>query len=443
MEGTLDNLSIKTVILSWQERFMKTKGVKRHYEDDILSCLGSKPIKMITGFRRTGKSFISQMIAQRSVKSKRYKQQNILYLNFEDFRLATIEFSEKLNKIYQLFKVEIAHPGKMLLIFDEIQNVRDWDAFIRTIYEMEDQIEIVITGSNSELLSSEISSKLAGRFISFFIYPFSFKEFLTYHRLVILDDIDFIRKQDQIKQLFHQYVTFGGLPEIFSISTENAKKSYLMGIISKVILDDIVKRFSIKHPHIIEKVIHYIILNTGNLTAFTRIANYLKNQHISVSQDTIIMYVQYIMKTYALYDVQKFDWKQQRIFETTKKYYVVDTGLINFFDSTTQNYSKQIENIVFLQLRKSQESVYFGHLKSGKEIDFITKNEDSTFDKYQITVTLTNENQKRELSPFNVADQYLAKGENYLISFDDNEEVVHYQNTSIVRKNIFRFLLNF
>jgi len=330
----------------------------------------------------------------------------------------------------------------MLLIFDEIQNIKNWDAFIRTIYEMEDHIEIMITGSNSELLSSEISSKLAGRFISFFIYPFSFKEFLAYHHMDVLDDIDFLKKQDRIKQLFQQYVSFGGLPEIFSILTEDAKKSYLMGIVSKVILDDIVKRFSIKHPHIIEKILLYIVLNTGNLTAFTRITNYLKNQHVSVSQDTIIMYVQFIIKTYALYKIQKFDWKQQRIFETTKKYYAVDTGLINFFDSTTQNYSKQIENIVYLQLRKSEGTVYFGYLKSGKEIDFITKNNDGVFDKYQITLSLTNENQKRELSPFNVADQHLAKGKNYLISFDDSEEAVHYQGTLILRRNLFKFLLN-
>lgn len=437
----MDNVSIKKIILSWQDRFMKTNGVKRHYEDDIISCLGSKPIKIITGFRRTGKSFISQMIAQRSVKDKRYQQQNILYLNFEDFRLSTIESAAKINEIFQLFKIEIAKPEKMLLIFDEIQNIKDWDAFIRTLYEMEDNIEIIITGSNSELLSSEISSKLAGRFISFFIYPFSFKEFLLYNQMTVHDDIDLLRKQEQLKRFFHQYVIFGGLPEIFSITSEDAKKSYLMGIISKVILDDIVKRFSIKHPHMIEKILHYIILNTGNLTAFSRIANYLKNQHISVSQDTIIQYVQYIIKTYALFEIQKFDWKQQRIFETKKKYYAVDSGLINFFDSTTQNYSKQIENIVYLHLRKSMGTVYFGSLKSGKEIDFITKNKAGIFDKYQVTLSITSENKKRELSPFTLSDQYLAKGKNYLLSFDDNEEPIHFQNTPIERKNIFRFLL--
>jgi hypothetical protein len=259
--------------------------------------------------------------------------------------------------------------------------------------------------------------------------------------MTVHDDIDLLRKQEQLKRFFHQYVIFGGLPEIFSITSEDAKKSYLMGIISKVILDDIVKRFSIKHPHMIEKILYYIILNTGNITAFSRIANFLKNQHISVSQDTIIQYVQYIIKTYALFEIQKFDCKQQRIFETKKKYYAVDSGLINFFDSTTQNYSKQIENIVYLHLRKSMGTVYFGSLKSGKEIDFITKNKAGIFDKYQVTLTITSENKKRELSPFTLADQYLAKGKNYLLSFDDNEEPIHFQNSPIVRKNIFRFLL--
>ena len=142
-----------------------------------------------------------------------------------------------------------------------------------------------------------------------------------------------------------------------------------------------------------------------------------------------------------MFEIQKFVWKQQRIFETKKKYYAVDTGLINFFDSTTQNYSKQIENIVYIHLIKSKGTVYFGSLTSGKEVDFITKNKDGIFDKYQVTQTITNENQKQEISPFTLADQYLAKGKNYLLSFDDNEEPIHCQNTLIVRMNIFRFLL--
>ncbi|MBW2368828.1 MAG: ATP-binding protein [Deltaproteobacteria bacterium] len=432
---------IKKIIALWQDRFLQIEGITRDYEKDIFSSLGSKPIKIITGFRRAGKSFLTQQVARRAVNQQLVHSRNILYLNFEDFRLADINSPESLNDIYEVFNTEIAEKGKKLLIFDEIQTVRDWDKFIRTLYELEDESEIIITGSNSALLSSELGSNLAGRFIEFFILPFNFEEYLTYHGIELSDEFEFYRRRSEIKRYFNQYVQFGGLPETFAISTEDAKKSYLQGIISKVILDDIVKRFSIKRADVVEMILHYIALNNGNLTAFSRITNHLKNRGSDVTQDTVITYIGYIIKTFAIFEVKKFDWKLQRIFETTRKYFMVDTGLLNLYENTTANLSKQLENIVFLNLARKKQFPFFGELSHGKEIDFIAKETNSDFVKIQVTMTLDDENTKRELSSYSLADKYLKKGKNLLLSLDETEESLVYKHTIIERKNIIKWLL--
>jgi predicted AAA+ superfamily ATPase len=155
---------ILTLIADWQNHILRIGGIEREYEAQILDTIGSKPIKIITGFRRTGKSFLVQRLANKLIQEKRFPVSNVLYLNFEDFRLMEINIPDRLDDVYQIFKTEVAQEGDTLLIFDEIQKVAHWDRFIRTVYERDVESEMILTGSNSELLSSEIGSNLAGRF---------------------------------------------------------------------------------------------------------------------------------------------------------------------------------------------------------------------------------------------------------------------------------------
>lgn len=437
----MKNTDILQVITEWQNHILRIKGIKRDYESVLLSTMGSKPIKIITGFRRSGKSFLTQRVAKKLVEDQKYSIDNILYLNFEDFRLTEINTPEKLNGIYQVFKSNIADNGKKLLIFDEIQNVTAWDRFIRTIYELENDIEIILTGSNSELLSSEIGSNLAGRFIEFSIFPFDFKEFLKYRDIEIASDVEFFRNYDEIQKLFADYMKFGGLPETFTISNSSARFSYIEGVVSKVILDDIIERFQVKHVAVIEKVLIYLLSGVGNIISFTRIMNYLKPLGIKIKQETLIDYVQYILKSFALYETQKFDWKLGRLFETTRKYYSVDTGLINLYQGTVNDFTSQLENIVFLKLKRSGSPVYFGALKSGKEIDFIVQQKNKKYQKFQVCQTLTNENHKRELSSFNLKDTHLEVGENFLLTLDDHEEEISFNENLVYKKNLVKWLL--
>ena len=429
------------LIAEWQNRILRIQGIYREYLDALHATIGSKPIKIITGFRRSGKSFLVQLAARKLIENNTFSVSNILYLNFEDFRLAGINTPEKLDTFYRVFRSEIADGKKKLLIFDEIQNVNNWDRFIRTIYETDHDVEIILTGSNSRLLSSEIGSNLAGRFIELSILPFDFTEYLRYMDTKISDVADYFRNQEKIHYHFSQYVKFGGLPEILSINSETARFSYIEGIISKVILDDIIKRFNIKHTTVVEKTLFYLFSAIGNIISFTKISNYLKRLDISIKNETLIKYVQYMLTTFAIYETNKFDWKLGKLFGTTRKYYAVDTGVVNLYPGMVSNYSKQLENIVFLKLKRNRKQIYFGALPSGKEIDFITQTANGEFEKYQVTQTLHKDNYDRELSSFLLQNTYLKDGKNILLTLDENEEEIDYQDAKVLKKNLIRWLL--
>jgi len=430
------------LLLEWQKRILNVQGIQRECEDILMGAMNSKPIKIVTGFRRSGKSFLVQRIAKKMVENGSVKLQNILYLNFEDFHFMEINDPYKLDEIYMLYKGEIANEGKKLLIFDEIQSVKDWDRFIRTIYEQNDNIEILLTGSNSELLSSELGSNLAGRFIELQIFPFNFKEYLTFNAISFATEQDFLRNSEQIRKSFSDFVKYGGMPETFSISTEHARYSYLEGILSKVILDDIIKRFGVKNSFALERILLYLYSAIGNNISFNRITQFCKQLGINLKSETTITYIQHIIKTFALYEVSKFDWKLNKIFSTSRKYYAIDTGFINFASVVDNNYSKQLENIVFIHLKQRSKKIYFGELSNGKEIDFIAETRDGRRTKYQVTVKLHEDNYDRELSPFSFGNEHIKREENILLSMESEEKEILYNDIIIKKRNLLRWLLD-
>ncbi len=438
----MDRMKFVPLISDWQNIILSVRGIERDYEVELLGAVGSKPIKIITGFRRSGKSFLVQRVARKLIDSGKYRKNNILYLNFEDFQLSEIRTIENLNVIVQMFLREMSEADKKLLIFDEIQKIKEWDRLIRTLYEKEREVEIILTGSNSELLSSEIGSNLAGRFIELPILPFSFKEFLQYRGVSIKTETDFYRNHSIILPYFTEYLKYGGLPEVFSIENERAKYSYIEGILSKVILDDIIERFSVRRVAIIEQILHYLQSGIGNIVSYSRVANFIKNAGINIKKDTVTAYIDYIMKTFAIFSLDKFDWKLRRVFSGNKKYYSVDTGLVNLYRDIVGNYANQLENIVYLKLKREYRDIYYGALQIGKEIDFIVNKGNDKYLKYQVAKTLNLENRKRELSSFVQSDEYIGKENNFLLTMDENEEKVMYEGSFILQKNLIKWLLD-
>lgn len=437
----MDKMTLISLISDWQKVILTTKGISRECEEELYKASGSKPMKIVTGFRRSGKSFLVQRVAKRLIEEEEYTLQNVLYLNFEDYLLDDIRTMKDLGEAVQLFLTEVAGNGKKLIILDEIQEIPRWDKVVRTIYEKERNVEIFLTGSNSELLSSELGTNLAGRFVEIEVLPFNFKEFLDFKTIHIDNEIDFFRELSTIKPLFTEYLTFGGLPEIFMIEDKKTKQSYLRGIISKVVLDDIVRRFNIRQVDIVEDILHFLLAGVGNTVSYTRVANFIRMHGRSIKNDTVIEYISYIQKTFAVLSVDRFDWKLHRVFSVNAKYYAVDTGLVNLYGNLTNSYARQLENIVLLKLREKSSHLFYG-LKDGKEVDFIVKESDGSFKKYQITKSLSQENRDRELSPFVLTDNYLSQGNNILLTMDTTEETLEYNGVVIKKKYLLKWLLD-
>lgn len=438
-------MSIEEIIISWQNEILKIQGIKRKkYFDEILASYWSKPIKIISWFRRSWKSFLLQQIAKSIVENYNFNIQNILYLNFEDFRLSEYLDSNKVYDIVKLFSSKIAVSWKKILIFDEIQLVDDWNKLVRTIYELNKNwdYEIFITWSNSNLLSSELWSNLAGRFIEFKILPFEFVEFLHYNGIVVNSKYDYLRDKDNIDKLFSAYVNFWWLPEVFSISSESAKKSYVNWIITKVILDDIIKRFSVRDVSHLEKLLYFVISDIGSILSIKNISNRFKNiWWFAISENQIIKFLDYIKKTFAIYELQKFDWKLNKIFETTKKYYCVDNLILTFLSqSLLSDIDKKIENIVFLKLNKYYDNVNFARNKEWKELDFVVKDWNDYL-KIQVCMELNENNKKRELWNFILAQQYMH-WRNLLIVLNWDSKEIEYDWHKISVLNIIDFLLD-
>jgi len=428
----------RQLIFEWQQRVMTRQGVPRLMEPRVLESFGSRPIKIITGFRRSGKSFLTQRIARQLVTSGAVPQENVLYLNFEDYRLLECVTPEQLDQIFTLFSQTTVN-GRRLVIFDEIQNVQNWDRFVRTLYEREDDLEIVLTGSNSELLSAELGSNLAGRFIEFFLLPFSFREFLLYRNALPKGAREFERRQPLIQRHFNEYLNFGGLPEVFDIPSGEAKLSYLSGVLTKVVLDDVVKRFRVEHVGLLEKLLRYLLATVGNITSYAALVKKSAALGVPLKNSTVIDYVAYLQKSFALFEVGKFSWKQSRHFSTSRKYYAIDTGLASIVRPVEENRSFRLENIVFLELKRRGAEVFYGSSDSGREIDFLTRS-DEGWAQYQVADTLTDENRKRELGAFTLAAPHIS-GCTTLLTLDAVEDTLQYDGLEIKRQNLIKWLV--
>jgi hypothetical protein len=436
-----DELSL--IIYEWQSFLLsQEEGIEREAEKLILESIGSKPMKIITGFRRSGKSFIVQRIARKLVTAKKYARENLLYLNFEDFRLAEVLAPKDLSRIYEFFLSRIAKKGKKLLILDEIQNVNGWDKWIRTMYEKEKDIEIILTGSNSQLLSQELGTNLAGRFIEFFIFPFSFREFLLYRQITIKRENEYLKSRQEIRTLFFEFLKFGGLPEVLDIRNEESKLSYLQGIVTKVILDDVIKRFKIENINLLEKLLSYLLSTAGNIVAYTKLKNRIQAYGLyDIKIETIIKYINYLTKPFALVELNKFDWKQSKVFSTSKKFYSIDTGLLSLYRPFNENYPFRLENVLFLELKRSNREMYYGLIENNSEIDFLTHSHLEDWHLYQVTAELKEENLKRELNAFYLADKHLNKGKCTVFTLEEEQKSLTFKGVEIRQRNILQYLL--
>lgn len=380
------------------------------YLDWLIEASDTKLIKAIVGFRRSGKSYLLKMFVTHLVQ-RGVPPSNIFYLNFEHDFLVEISNVEELRHVWELYLREIVnlkHP--IYIIWDEIQLVKNWEKLVRTLYE-QGQYNIFLSGSNSELLSGELSSALAGRSVTLEIMPFRFIEYLSFQHM----KTSYYAHKKELDQAFMKYVRRGGIAEQFGLS-DTLANNYKEGLIQKIILDDIVKRYQIDKINVLQEAFQFVCGNLTSTLSLRKIVGRLENNGLVISSATLDTYLYYWRTAYALSRLSKFDYRLSRIFERTAKYYVVDNLLI---PGREENDEKRLENLVYNELvfRYGRDAVFFGQDANGYEVDFVVKQEDQ-FLFFQVCLVLTDQNAPREFGNVALIQKHI-KGKGIVLYLDD------------------------
>lgn len=401
--------------------------IKRElYLKQIRNFIDKPIIKVITGMRRSGKSMILKLISEELLE-KGVNPQNIIYINFESLMF------DDLTEFKALYRYIIEKSqnlkGKIYILLDEIQEVQHWEKAINS-FMVDLDCDIYITGSNANLLSSELATYIAGRYIEIKIYPLSFAEY-----------IDFAKKQNPQKILtkeeyFEEYLQFGGLPGIHNFNYDkNNIYQYLADIYNSILLKDVIAKNSIRDVDLLERIVLYAFDNIGNTFSAKNVSDFLKSQGRKLSRETVYNYLKALENAYILSRVQRYDIKGKSILETMEKFYLMDLG----FRHTKLGYRSNdiagyLENIIYLELLRRKYTVNIGKLQT-KEIDFIGSFQEKKL-YVQVTYLLSSpETIEREFSPLkNIEDNYPK----YVLSMDNLKED---NIEGIIRKKIIDFLL--
>ena len=380
-------------------------------------------IKVFTGIRRAGKSVMLELV-KNELKESGISEENFLCINFEQFSNSQFLDVESLYKKITDFQKNT--KGKIYLFFDEIQEVDGWEKCINSC-RIDFDCDIYITGSNAKLLSGELATYLAGRYVEFVIYPFSFAEFFEMNRL----------KNPNVDKstCFMQFLKTGGMPFLSNFpDDDSAKSQYLIDIYNSVVLKDVVKRNNIRDVDTLERIVAYAFSNIGHIFSATSLSKYFKSENRKISHDTILNYLKFCSDAFLFYKINRYDLEGKKIVTVNEKYYCADHGLREaLLGKNIQNIDQVLENIVCLELLRRNYKVYVGK-KGDLEIDFIAEKQGKKI-YIQVAYLLANEETiKREFSVYNFVKDSYPK---YVVSMDD----LDFSQNGIIHKNIKEFLL--
>lgn len=352
-----------------QTRPMLKKIVPR---DNILTqikpFISKELIKVISGQRRVGKSFVLKQIQNQS-------EPKSIYIDKE---LYDFDFIKNYHDLIQYVE-EKTSLKKHALFIDEIQEIDEFEKALRH-FQSKGIYDIYCSGSNAQLLSGELATYLSGRYIEFQIHSLSFQEFKTFHDL---------KNEDQ--NTFDNYLIYGGMPYLRNLNlSEEIAYQYLKSIYQSIILKDVVKRYSLRNIKFLENLVVFLCNNIGSITSSHSISKFLKSQQMSVNVTTVINYIEALKNSFFIYEVPRFDIEGRKVFEINNKYYFEDIGIRNSIIGYNQarDEGKLLENIVFGELKRKHYQIYVGALKD-KEIDFVAiKNGEKIY--VQVCLDLSN-----------------------------------------------------
>lgn len=374
------------------------------YLDKIMPFVDTPFVKILTGVRRCGKSTILKMIIKKLREEKHVDDEQIL-----NYRFDSMEYGDMTTKeLYLELKSKIIQSKKTYLFLDEIQEIEGWEKVVNTLASDFD-VDIYITESNSRMMSSEISTYLTGRYITFHIYTLSFEEYLMFKK-------SYMTLKD-LKQEFSQYVRLGGFPAThLQDYSQDEVYTIVKDIYNSTIFSDIVRRNQVKKIDQLERVVKYTFNNIGNTFSAKSISNYFKSEQRKIDNETVHSHLEKLQKAYILHKCSRYDLQGKNILKTQEKFYHADVSLrYSVLGYTVDSVASSLENIVYLELKRRGYDVYIGKIKD-KEIDFVaTKQNEKIY--VQMTQEIKSEKtQKREYEQLlEIRDNYPK----YVVMADD------------------------
>ena len=396
--------------------------LREYYLSKIRGFYDSDLIKILVGIRRCGKSVILNQIIEELKKNRKIDEEHIIFINFE-----FIEFEELLDykKLNKYIKDKIKDDKIYYLFLDEIQNVDNFEKVVNSLRAQIKNISIFLTGSNSKMLSDELSSVLSGRYVLFNINPLSYKEYVS-----------LTKKDGNDLNTFWDYAKWGGLPNRCEFTNEIDIKNYLHSVYDSIILRDVVKRLNLKDTILFDKILQYLIETAGRQFSADNIIKYLSNENKKISNETLYNYIDALCKALIIKKVYRYDIAGKGVLKTLNKYYATDLGIAQIKNNNPEFKSYVIlENIVYNELINRNYEVYIGKTKNG-EVDFIAK-KDGNIKYIQVTYEMKgNDNAiEREFGSYKSIEDNYPK---YVISLDK----IDLSRDGIIHLNLIDFLLS-
>lgn len=417
---------LRSILLQQKEErnnLLKKDYLKRYSMNDIELYLHSGLIKLITGPRRVGKSvFALQMLSD----------QNFAYLNFDDELL--LKYFEE-DQLWQTL-LEV-YPNFNFLLLDEIQNLKKWDLWISKLYRR--GINLIITGSNANLLSNEMSGLLTGRYLQISILPFSFLEFAAFKKIQLI--IETPTEMATLLNHISDYLKFGGFPE--TILSTSLIKNYLSSLLDSVLLKDITKRYNVRKSNDLYNLAHYLITNYSNPFSINSLSQDLQIGSIHTTQK----FCRYLEDTLIFYYLPRYNSKLKWMQKAPQKVYIVDNGIIfsKSFEQS-QNWGRLLENLVFIELKRrgfsDHYSLFYYITRNNKEVDFVCRKGHQITQLIQVSYTINDpKTLKREITSLLEASQELKCENLVLLTWNDKKQITE-KNVIINMIPIHEWLIN-
>ncbi len=403
------------VVSEWLEEWeapslipRKSYGIKPENLNQILAVVGP---------RRAGKTYFMYQLIKSLIQSKKYSKKDILFIDFEDFRLSGLNG----NNIDELFTVfyQLTNRYPRFLFFDEVQNLSDWSRVLRTLHNRR-RFKIIISGSNSTLLGNEIATELRGRYQDILMFPFSFGEYIRYKGVSFTPTKFHTAARGGILSAFTTYLRYGGFPEVVTAGSDIERNKLLKSYYKTIFYRDIIERYNIKARYILDALMNEFLETYSGTFSISKFEKHLKANSLAGSKRTIANYFHYLQEAFFIITNDKFSYSPRSRAMNPKKVYLTDTGFTALGQPFSGNRGSILENVVAIELFRREKDLYY--FKGKSECDFIIKNGTRPTHALQVCWELTERNRKREISGLIEACSTFGLSSGVILTYDQQQE---------------------